>query len=441
MNLQNNLALMCIILLTSITNLQGAAIAQDGTNNMPKMSDLRFTTDMGGGTLHLFPGGRFEAVSKQKGQSGIQVTKGRYGTRGGSFVMTSYDVKGAPEVEVSLVPKFVAGQLVLEGDDASVVKATDKAERMLLRGVKRIETGVEPGDNETALQALVRMEMIAIAKTVLKTWKSKDLKSLAMTLPPANQQQVLKMAELGNDHPQNERMFQGWRWEAIDKWDGKIRGVRFRTKEGDRVLDNPAAYVWFAESKDEVYVVTLQMIEGRWYFEDILSPDRQIFANLEDVFSAAPENGATDGSVTTTHDGIKVSVQFPSAPKQVFGVGKKPSEEQHLFQLGRSNGVMMIAIQDFPEQDLSLDKVVDAFQKTIGGELSARREVELKLDGIVGTEIDFDIPARSGVAKSRMYLIGKRWVHVVSMGAGDFVGSEESRKFLESVVIENVSQN
>ena len=145
---------------------------------------------------------------------------------------------------------------------------------------------------------------------------------------------------------------------------------------------------------------------------------------------------------SSTHNGIRVGVAFESDPQQVSGAGKEPHEEKHVFVLGNSDGVLMFAIDEFPNMDVSLDRCIDVFSKVISGKVTQKSVIELEPDAITGRKVDFAFSANGGgVARSKFYLVGNRWIHVVAMGGKQFVDSQKATDFLDSVVIEELKTN
>jgi tetratricopeptide (TPR) repeat protein len=147
-------------------------------------------------------------------------------------------------------------------------------------------------------------------------------------------------------------------------------------------------------------------------------------------------------AVSTTHNGIRLGVTFDSPPDQVSGVGKEPAEEKHVFVLGNDDGTLMFAIDEFPNLQVSTGRCIEIFSKLIGGEITNRETIEIQSDEIEGERVDFVFSGNGGgFARSRFYLIGKRWINVVAMGSMEFVDSQRATDFLESVAIEDVSED
>ena len=144
-----------------------------------------------------------------------------------------------------------------------------------------------------------------------------------------------------------------------------------------------------------------------------------------------------DLKVFTSQDGgfQALLLSEPSFSKSKDGSGA--NDFQYQYVSGTSTGVYLIAWQDSKvesDADEGAEAVYvtgrDAFRRAIQGE-----QVEYKkviLHGLNGRETTFRIPARSGEARSRMFLANHRWYHVLAMGTPDFVNSERTSQFLES---------
>ena len=122
-----------------------------------------------------------------------------------------------------------------------------------------------PGDTDPAVR---RDDAASSARAILKAYKARDLITLAEYAHPGNRDLMAELVRQGKSHPRYDSLFAGWRWRAVASWDGRIHEVHRRDR--GRV---PEAQVRFGMiNKDEVAVVTLQLLDGKWMFEDIHSP-------------------------------------------------------------------------------------------------------------------------------------------------------------------------
>ena len=109
-----------------------------------------------------------------------------------------------------------------------------------------------------------------VAKAVLKVYQAKDAAAV-MRLGTSRMREKAdalaeEIARQGENHPIFRRsVFSGWRWRAVQAWDGEVGPVRFP--------DPNAAWVPFGEADDpqSVIVVVLVREEGAWCFEEVLS--------------------------------------------------------------------------------------------------------------------------------------------------------------------------
>jgi len=122
-------------------------------------------------------------------------------------------------------------------------------------------------------QTLDRADAIATAQAILVSYQTRDLARLA-TLANANNRPLLQeLAAQGERHPRYAELFRGWRWEAVERWDGAVGDVRYQDRDEALALFGQIA-------PDEVAVVVLTWEAGGWAFEDINSPGRASFEAL-----------------------------------------------------------------------------------------------------------------------------------------------------------------
>jgi len=111
-----------------------------------------------------------------------------------------------------------------------------------------------------------RTDAKSVANTVLNAFKEKDLKQLQIVSHSSNKEIISDILKKGEDHPRYNSLFRGWRWDAVNNWDGYSLEIIEEDARESRVK--------FGESKYEDYVVTLVWVDGKWCFEDIHSPSK-----------------------------------------------------------------------------------------------------------------------------------------------------------------------
>ncbi|MBX3054793.1 MAG: hypothetical protein KF753_25200 [Caldilineaceae bacterium] len=135
------------------------------------------------------------------------------------------------------------------------------------------------------LEGVDRTDAAQMADLVLLFYRQMDLKGLAQISTFANQGIIASVAELGPSSSRYQSVFSGWRWEAVQFWDGKLREVRYRHFVGSG-QDSYEAHVHFAEmTGSEIAVVVLKWENEQWAFEDINSPTQRAFEEGRTEFS------------------------------------------------------------------------------------------------------------------------------------------------------------
>ena len=135
------------------------------------------------------------------------------------------------------------------------------------------------------LAGLDRTDATQVATVVLQVYGEKNLAALAELSTEANQGVIANIAELGPDSPRYQSVFGGWRWEAVQGWNGTIAEVRYRHFT-DSSLNSYEAHARFADmSPPEIATVVLKWENGQWAFEDINSPDLSTFEKGRQKFS------------------------------------------------------------------------------------------------------------------------------------------------------------
>jgi hypothetical protein len=126
---------------------------------------------------------------------------------------------------------------------------------------------------------LDRTDPTSTAKAIIQAYRDKDLAALAALSNGGNKTMLTEIATRGPSHSRYESMFAGWRWDAVQAWDGRIGTVRYRELGG--VNPRLEARAQFGTiGPDEVLVVTMISEDGRWCFEDVHSTSVKDFAAL-----------------------------------------------------------------------------------------------------------------------------------------------------------------
>lgn len=115
------------------------------------------------------------------------------------------------------------------------------------------------------------------ATAILQAYKARDLVALAELSRSLNRDMFSELVRQGESHPRYKSIFSGWRWQAVQAWQGQIDEVRYRqVRNAD--ASRLEARVKFGEIRpDEYAVVTMIWEDGKWCFEDINSPNRTYF--------------------------------------------------------------------------------------------------------------------------------------------------------------------
>ena len=133
---------------------------------------------------------------------------------------------------------------------------------------------VRKKDLETGKSGNVdRSDPESTAQAILTAYKAKDLSALADFSTTSNKEILSEIAAQGEKHPRYQSIFSGWRWEAVQGWQGKLGEVRYK-----RIAGEPVAQVYLGGlDGDKIAVVTLTWEKGQWCFDDINRSDRQRF--------------------------------------------------------------------------------------------------------------------------------------------------------------------
>ena len=122
-----------------------------------------------------------------------------------------------------------------------------------------------------------RTNPVDTATAVLVAYKGKNLNVLKQLSTQENIRIIDQML-LDPNLAEGRRVFNGWRWDMINKWDGTIKEIRTLTDE--------TVYAAFYEPSNalpstEIGVVALELEGGQWVFSDIHSPTKASFAKLK----------------------------------------------------------------------------------------------------------------------------------------------------------------
>ncbi len=138
--------------------------------------------------------------------------------------------------------------------------------------------------SQQSSSAINRKDAKETARGVLAAFKGNDFRKLAELSTRNNKTMLLGIAELGSQHQMYIEIHSGWRWQVVSEWDGNIDSVRFRHYVGTHI-DEFEADVKFADMElPEIAVVNLKWEDNQWAFDDIHSPDYDIFLEGSVVF-------------------------------------------------------------------------------------------------------------------------------------------------------------
>lgn len=124
----------------------------------------------------------------------------------------------------------------------------------------------------TALKSFTqvdRTDALQTARAVLQAYRARDIVALSEFCEVGNRRILMELVRDGERHPRYRSIWVTWRWQRAQAWDGRMDEVRYR-----QMGDGLRARAKFAESPEEVFVVTLQLLDGKWVWDDIHSPDR-----------------------------------------------------------------------------------------------------------------------------------------------------------------------
>ena len=119
----------------------------------------------------------------------------------------------------------------------------------------------EDKDNQTDLRSL--------AVAALKAYQQKDIETLIKLSPPDRAARIKEMITMGKLDDIKNRAFDEnkWRYQSVKNWDGKLHELK---KHGDTIR------IRYGDiNPNEVAVVQLIHVNGKWYFDDLQSPGRE----------------------------------------------------------------------------------------------------------------------------------------------------------------------
>ncbi|MCP9934172.1 hypothetical protein KBZ08_09630 [Cyanobium sp. Candia 9D4] len=142
-----------------------------------------------------------------------------------------------------------------------------------------------------SLSQVDRTDAKSTAYSILNAYRARDVIALAGLVSPTNRRIFVELAEQGESHPRYSSIFgdASWRSKVVQSWDGNLGEVRYRHYVG-AARNDYEAQVEFAEAgPNELAVVTLTWLDGKWNWEDINSPSRQNFMKGRPSFSRSEE--------------------------------------------------------------------------------------------------------------------------------------------------------
>jgi len=127
------------------------------------------------------------------------------------------------------------------------------------------------------LKRIDRTNPKIVAEAVLKSYQKKDLPTLKALASQDNAQTIQKLI-ISDLLVKERRIFTNDQWKKIERWDGKIKEVRFSD-------DLKRAYAMFdgdMEENDfgEISVVQLILEQKEWKFDNIVAYTKESFDSL-----------------------------------------------------------------------------------------------------------------------------------------------------------------
>ncbi len=141
----------------------------------------------------------------------------------------------------------------------------------------------------SAFYKIDRSDAEVTGRTLLTAYRGRDVIALAGLTTQHNREIMAEMAAQGEKHPRYESIFGGWRWQAVQDWDGETVEVRYRHYVGS-AIDQYEANVNFGRlTQDELLTVVLIWEDGKWCFEDVNTPAADDFYAGAVEFKLIPE--------------------------------------------------------------------------------------------------------------------------------------------------------
>ena len=153
----------------------------------------------------------------------------------------------------------------------------------------------------------------------------------------------------------------------------------------------------------------------------------------------AAEPQAANGLLEFNNAEGKFSVRLPGKPvQQTVEVGTA-KEKQHQFKVGTDRGAYVVSYQDNPNLQGSspnqlaaaLESGRDRLKDLFRGKLLESKSVELDKKH-PGLDFRLTIPAASGEARCRFYMVGTRLYQIMALGVPEFANSAGATQVIES---------
>lgn len=117
-----------------------------------------------------------------------------------------------------------------------------------------------------------------VVMEVLTRFKEKNYQGVAELCAWERKAYFQEIIEQGNSHSGYDNFFSDWRIGAVNNWDGTIKDTRYRT------LLFFTALVKFLTVDGQEMVVELEWINGKWYFDEIISISSEQYEKLDKTY-------------------------------------------------------------------------------------------------------------------------------------------------------------
>ncbi len=138
---------------------------------------------------------------------------------------------------------------------------------------------------QSPADGLDRTNAAQVAAASLTLFRERDLAGLSEISTAANRRILAELAEQGPSNSRYQSVFQGWRWDAVQAWDGTIEEVRYRHFVGSADEGYEAQAKFGELDYPEIATLVLKWEDGQWAFEDISSPNLSTFEKGREEFS------------------------------------------------------------------------------------------------------------------------------------------------------------